>query len=72
MIKEITITHFYSFEQESIKINPDINILVGINGSGKSNFFKIIRLLKEGVAGIGLKKHLIDHLGGFDIFFSKG
>ncbi len=72
MIKEITITHFYSFEQENIKINPDINILVGINGSGKSNFFKMIRILKEGVAGIGLKKHLIDHLGGFDNFFFKG
>jgi predicted ATPase len=72
MIKEITITNFYSFEQETIKINLDTNILVGINGSGKSNFFKVIRLLKEGVAGIGLKKQLIEHLGGFDNFFFKG
>lgn len=28
--------------------------MVGINGSGKSNFFKALRLLKEGVVGRGL------------------
>lgn len=72
MIKEINIKNFYSFHQETVKINPDANILIGINGSGKSNFLKILRFLKEGVAGVGLKKHIIDHLGGFDNCFFKG
>jgi predicted ATPase len=72
MIKEITLTNFYSFQQETIKINPTTNLLIGINGSGKSNFLKAIRFLKEGVAGVGLKKYLIDHLGGFDNCFFKG
>jgi predicted ATPase len=72
MIKEINIKNFYSFHQETVKINPDTNILIGINGSGKSNFLKVLRLLKEGVAGVGLKKHIIDHLGGFDNCFFKG
>jgi len=72
MIKEISITNFYSFYKETVKINPNTNILIGINGSGKSNFLKVIRLLKEGVAGLGLKKHIIDNLGGFDNCFFKG
>jgi predicted ATPase len=72
MIKEINITNFYSFHQETVKINPNTNLLIGINGSGKSNFLKVLRLLKEGVAGIGLKKHIIDNLGGFDNCFFKG
>jgi predicted ATPase len=72
MIKEIKITNFYSFREETIKINPNTNILIGINGSGKSNFLKVLRLLKEGVAGIGLRKHIIDNLGGFDNCFFKG
>lgn len=72
MIKEIKITNFYSFYEETVKINPNTNILIGINGSGKSNFLKVLRLLKEGVAGIGLKKHIIDNLGGFDNCFFKG
>jgi predicted ATPase len=72
MIKEIEITNFYSFKHETIKINADTNILVGINGSGKSNFLRALRFLKEGVSGIGLKDHIIDNLAGFDNFFFKG
>jgi predicted ATPase len=72
MIKEIKITNFYSFSEETIVLQPDTNILIGINGSGKSNFFKAVRLLKEGVAGIGLKKYIIDTLGGFDNIYFKG
>jgi len=72
MIKEIKITNFYSFSEETIVLQPDVNILVGINGSGKSNFFKAVRLLKEGVAGKGLRSHFFDDLGGFDNIFFKG
>ena len=72
MIKEITISNFYSFNQSVVRLNSNTNVLIGINGSGKSNFLKAIRLLKEGVAGIGLKKHILDNLGGFDNIFFKG
>ncbi len=46
--------------------------MIGINGSGKSNLLKAVKLLKEGVAGIGLKKHILDNLGGIDNFLFKG
>ncbi|MEO5643049.1 MAG: AAA family ATPase [Bacteroidia bacterium] len=72
MIKEIKISNFLSFEDETFSFDKCQNILVGINGSGKSNFIKCIRILKEGVAGIGLKKYVYDVLGGFDNIFFKG
>ncbi len=72
MIKEVEITNFYSFNKTIIKIHPNINILIGINGAGKSNFIKVLTLLKEGIAGLGLKKHILDNSGGFDNLFFKG
>lgn len=66
MIKQITIQHFFSFgKQEPILLNMDTNILVGINGSGKSNFIKAIRLLYESIAGNGFQKLFSQKWGGF-------
>lgn len=72
MIKKIVIRNFYSFGEADIPLHPHINILIGINGSGKSNFLKAVRLLKEGVDGVGLKRHILDNLGGFDNIYFKG
>ena len=52
MIKKITVQNFFSFgAEQTIELNADTNILVGINGTGKSNFIKAIRLLQEGIKG---------------------
>lgn len=72
MIKEITLQNFYSFQNTTIRLKQDHNLLIGINGSGKSNLLRAFRLLKEGMAGTGLKKHILNHLGGFDNIFFKG
>ena len=72
MIKEIKITNFYSFKDTLVSLHNETNVLIGINGAGKSNFLKAIKLLKEGVAGVGLKKHILENLGGFDNIFFKG
>ncbi len=72
MIKHIELINFYSFGKVDIPLNLQTNLLIGINGSGKSNLFKAINLLKEGVAGVGLKKYILDHLGGVDNVFFKG
>jgi len=67
MLKRITLENFFSFgEPTTIELNPDVNVLVGINGSGKSNFLKAIRLLYEGVAGQGFEKTFLQEWGGFD------
>lgn len=68
MIKSITLENFFSFESsQKIELNSDINILVGINGSGKSNFLKAIRLLYDGITGIGFEKLFLKEWGGFNI-----
>lgn len=65
MIKSIRFENFFSFKNVTIDLHQNINVLVGINGCGKSNLLKAIRLLKEGIAG-NLKKLIIDEWGGFD------
>jgi len=66
MIKEIKLINFLSFKEETLNLAQAPTVLVGINGSGKSNVFKALRLLREGVAGVGLKLFVFDVLGGLD------
>lgn len=55
MIKELIIRDFFSFRGEhKIELNPGVNILVGVNGSGKTSMLNAISLLYEGIAGGGL------------------
>jgi len=51
LISKITIERFFSFgEPQTIKLNPDANIFVGINALGKSNFIRAIRFLQDGIS----------------------
>jgi len=66
MIKTITLENFFSFGSNTkIELNPQVNVLVGINGSGKSNFLKAIRLLYECIAGEGFEKLFMKDWSGF-------
>lgn len=51
MIKSIRLVNFFSFADCTIDVEPDLNVLVGINGSGKSNFLRAFQLLKAGMDG---------------------
>ena len=47
-LKSIKLSNFLSFGSEGIDIDLlPLNMLVGTNGSGKSNFIEAIRLLKS-------------------------
>lgn len=65
MIKSITFQNFFSFSKETIELS-DLNVIVGINGSGKSNFTKAIKLLKAITTEGKLRSLVIDEWGGFD------
>ncbi len=68
MIKKITLENFFSFsEKTEIELNSGVNILVGINGSGKSNFIKAIRLLYDSVSGSGFENTFLKNWSGFDL-----
>lgn len=67
MIKAIIIKDFFSFKGENeINLNPGVNLLLGINGSGKTSFINALRILDEGIAGDGLVKLIQERWGGFD------
>ena len=70
MISSITLNNFFSFNKCRIDFCQGENILVGINGAGKSNLLKAVRLLKEGISGIGFKELIIQNWGGFDAIFN--
>ena len=66
MIKSIRFENFFSFGVSStIELNNSSNILLGINGSGKSNFIKAIRFLYESISGNGLEKIFLKDWSGF-------
>lgn len=49
MIKSVRLVNFFSFGDCTIDLESDLNVLVGINGSGKSNFLRAFQLLKAGM-----------------------
>jgi len=44
-IETIRLSNFLSFEEVEVRLNKDLNILIGVNGSGKSNFLQAFNLL---------------------------
>ena len=66
MLKAVIIRDFFSFRGEvRILLNDGINILLGINGSGKTSFINALRLLSEGIAGNGVENLIQKQWGGF-------
>ncbi|MFN8278373.1 MAG: AAA family ATPase [Chitinophagales bacterium] len=66
MIKSIRLQNFFSFQDCTINLNPGVNVLVGINGSGKSNLLKAIELFKI------LPKENIEDIGSLVLHKWKG
>lgn len=67
MLKSVIIQDFFSFKgRKEITLNKGVNILLGINGSGKTSFLNALRLLYEGIAGDGLVKLIQEQWGGYD------
>lgn len=75
MIKSIRLTNFFSFRDETIHFQRGSNVLIGINGSGKSNLLKALMLLKTGIEGNSdenaLQTFIVSRYGGFDNIYCK-
>lgn len=66
MLKSVVIKDFFSFKGEvEISLNRGVNVLLGINGSGKTSFINVLRLLSEGVTGKGIGQLLQTEWGGY-------
>jgi AAA15 family ATPase/GTPase len=71
MLKQIRLQNFLSFKDLTIDFNSGLNILVGINGAGKSNLLRALDLLREGVSNKRLKEFILNRMGGLDNIFFK-
>ena len=69
MLKSVRLINFFSFGDCTINLEPDLNVLVGINGSGKSNFLRAFQLLKAGMDG--RLQEQIAQWGGMDAVRNK-
>lgn len=65
MIKKIKMYNYKSFKEETIRFNSKRNILVGENGSGKSNVLLAIQMVLSGSI------HLIERIGFESLFNSN-
>jgi len=69
-LKKLTLKGFKSIESLVDFELPSLNVLIGANGSGKSNFVDFFRLLRA-MADESLQKFVTEH-GGADGFFYMG
>ncbi len=70
MIKSVRLTNFFSFRDCEVSLEPDVTVLVGINGSGKTNLLRAFELLKAGMEGELGKK--LAEWGGMETIRSAG
>ena len=72
MIKSIVLKNFFSFRDITIELKR-LNVLVGINGVGKSNFIKSLKLLRATIVDGSLTDLIMNQWGGFDAMcFAEG
>lgn len=73
MITKITLENFFSYgSPETIHLNKGANVIIGANGSGKTNFLKALHLLRIGVARRDLKHLMWDEWGGWQAILHSG
>lgn len=67
MIEEITISGYKSIKEATVKLK-NLNILIGINGAGKSNFLSIFKLINN-VINENLQKWVMLNGGAENILY---
>ncbi|MEN0051717.1 MAG: AAA family ATPase, partial [Bacteroidota bacterium] len=70
MIKSIQLTNFFSFKEETIPLHENINVLIGINGVGKTNVLKSVGLLKLLAQKEGVSTWM-EQQGGFEQVYCR-
>ena len=69
MLEEVTIENFKSIRAQTVKLNQ-LNLLIGQNGAGKSNFVSLFRFL-ERLSEQHLAAHIFER-GGIESFLFGG
>ena len=49
-LNSLKVQHYKSLDDVSVDFAPDVTVVVGPNGVGKSNFVDVLRFLRDAVA----------------------
>ena len=61
-LSQITLTNFKNYESVQVNLHPKLNILVGANGMGKTNFLDAVYYLCMGKSYFSsFDQHLVRH-----------
>ena len=71
MLKHISIKGYKSIKELDLDLSP-INVLIGANGSGKSNFISFFKLLSWMMRSPGQLQYFIGQAGGANSFLFDG
>jgi predicted ATPase len=71
MLKHISIKGYKSIKELSLDLSP-INVLIGANGSGKSNFISFFKLLRWMMQSPGQLQFFVGQSGGASSFLFDG
>ncbi len=71
MLKHISIKGFKSIKELDLDLSP-INVLIGANGSGKSNFISFFKLLRWMIQRTGQLQFFVGQSGGASSFLFDG
>lgn len=71
MIKSIKFKNFFSIKNAQVQLRS-LNVLVGINGVGKSNFIKGLRILRATITEDALPDLILNQWGGLDAMLYAG
>lgn len=65
MISSLRLQHFRSYSDESFEFDPRVNIVIGPNGSGKTNLLEAVLVLARGSSYRAKDSELIKHRAGW-------
>jgi predicted ATPase len=63
VLKRLKLKGFKSIKEIDLELRP-LNVLIGANGSGKSNLISFFRMLSEMMSGAGCLQSYISNAGG--------
>ena len=57
----LTLHNFRSYQEYSVEFGPGVNIIVGPNGSGKTNMLEALYVLSHGTSFRGVDREMVGH-----------
>lgn len=70
-LKQFEIKGFKSIKDQTVTLQPDLNVLIGANASGKSNFIESFVFIRH-VVDKQLERYVVEHGGAAQLMHYGG